>query len=506
MASATPLVSVLKFKSLNARLTDTEFSAFISRMWKIVGREEILKLLCTLFSRQLNNADVVNNQKPNLLDAMTTMTSDIIRHRDTISNPRTKLDINNMPSCLVGTIASFLNSLEYISFSMTNRKVYVDCNSPNRLQQLSLQRVTDYSAVPLKNFPQIKCLRFYLKQISEFNEMNGQRFGDCKQLESMIIHGKHSTISDINLLINDSSRCFSSIRSLTLMWFQGSSRLQPDALIEILSKFDKLAHFKLYVVEIQGNLSSHSLSSVRPEMREFMSLASGQIAPALESWKGGIETLTIGEPVGDIAYYDISTVKRLCFVGLEIAKIDALLNSPNSLREISWIPNYSTPPSPDLNGQEVRTVTKRCIVGHMELEYLFVSTRCHFEEICSGIHDGLYLTKKRKRKQFEIALDVDVREISNSEEFVCGIAKIVNVMSMSNIEQWIICVDAHRESRRQQYFDIKSMTVALNDLRRSLHVQVLFVKGTEVGFVLGNGDKMKRHSMWWRVGQFFSCY
>ena len=125
MASVTPLVSLLKFKSLNARLLDTEFDTFMSRMWKIVGREEILKLLCTPFLKQSNDAPMVNEQEPNLLDAMTTMTSDIIQARDTNSNPRTKPNINNMPSCLVGTIASFLNQKNYIKFSRTNRKIYV---------------------------------------------------------------------------------------------------------------------------------------------------------------------------------------------------------------------------------------------------------------------------------------------------------------------------------------------------------------------------------------------
>ena len=173
MASATPLVSVLKFKSLNARLLDTEFDTFMSKMWRIVGREEILKLLCTPFLKESNDAPVVNGGRSNLLDTMTTITSDIIQDRDTNSNPRTKPNINNMPSCLVGTVASFLNQWDYIDFSTTNRKIYVDCNSPNRLQQLILDRCNDYSTVPLKQFLQIRFLKFNLKQISEFKVVKG---------------------------------------------------------------------------------------------------------------------------------------------------------------------------------------------------------------------------------------------------------------------------------------------------------------------------------------------
>ena len=506
MSSLTPLVSVLKFKSLNARLMDTEFDTFMSRLWKIVGREEILKLLCTPFLKESNDALTVNEQDSDLLDAVTRITADIIRGRQTKSNPLTKPNINNMPSCLVGTIASFLTQRSYIKFSRTNRKVYVDCNSPNMLQRLRLIQCSDYSTVPLERFPQIKCLKFNLKEISEFKVVNGQRFGFCNQLENMIIHGKDSSITDINLLINDSSRCFSSVRSLTLAWFRGSSKLDPAAVIQILSKFNKLAHFKMYVAETRAPLGSHPLSLLCPEIKEFMSFGSDSITPALAAWKGRIDTLTIGYPARNIPNYDISAVKRLCFVSLKIPEIDSLLNLWKSLREISWIPNVNTPPYPSLNGQQVENVAKRCIVDQVSLEYLYVSTRGHFGAICSGIHDGLYLTKKRNRKQFEIALDVDVREISNAEEFVCSISKIIHVIGISNIEQWMICVDPHRGSMGQQFLDWKPIKLAVNDLLRSLQMQVQLVKGTKMGFVLGNGYKMIRHNMWWKKDDLFGYY
>ena len=53
-----------------------------------------------------------------------------------------------------------------------------------------------------------------------------------------------------------------------------------------------------------------------------------------------------------------------------------------------------------------------------DLEYFFISTRGYFDAICSGIQRGLYLTKKRKREQMEIGLNVNVQEISNAEACV----------------------------------------------------------------------------------------
>lgn len=310
-------------------------------MWKIVGRGEILKLLCTQFFTESNNSVAVDEQEPNILDEMTQITSDIIRDRDTKSRPHNKPNINNMPSCLVGTIASFLTQWDYIAFSMTNRKVYLDCNSPNRLQKLALSQYTDYSTVSLKQFPQIKYLRFNLKQMSGFKEIGGRRFGDCNQLQTLLIDGTGSTTADMDLLINDSSRCFSTIRSLVLFSFSGRSNLASNVFIQILSKFDKLAHLQLYGVDVQGDLNSYSISLLCPEIKEFISCSTLQIAQVLQCWKGRIDTLTIGEPARGIPNCDIFAVKRLCFVRLEIAEIDSLLNLSKTLRQISWFPNVN---------------------------------------------------------------------------------------------------------------------------------------------------------------------
>ena len=514
MASKTPLVSVLRFKNLNARLTDTEFDTFMCRMWRIAGREECLKMLCTQFLNESNNAVVANEEEPSLLIEMTRITSDIIQDRKTKSHPSIKPNITNIPCTLIGTIASFLHQIEYIIFSMTNRKVYVDCNSPNTLQRLTLLPITDYSIVPLKQFPQIKQLMFNLKQISEIKVIQGQRFGHCNQLETLRINGLGSTTADIDLLLKDSSRCFSSIQSLALVCFIGRARLAAKVLIQILSKFENLTHFQMFGVEIRGRLNSHSLSLVCPEIKEFVSIVSGHIGHVLQSWKGRIETLTVGNEGApdrdvDIPNYDISAVKRLCLVGLKVAQIDSLLNLSKTLQQISWIPNVKTPPQPSLNGQQIENVIKRCIVDQVPLEYLYISTRGHFEAICSGIHKGLYSTKKRKRKQLEIALNVDIREIVDVEEFVSGISRIINVIGMTNVKEWIICVDAHTGllgSTGQQCFDWKPMKVALEDLLQSLQMKVQLVKGTDKGFVLGNGDKMKRHDIWWSLSGHFKYY
>ena len=138
----------------------------------------------------------------NALTKMTKITSDIIRDRDSKSNSSTKPNLQHMPSALIGGIASYLLQGEYIAFAMTNRKVYVDCNMPNTLEELDLEGMGDYRTVPLSQFSHLQCLCFDLKRISEFKEMNGQRFGHCNQLQTLIVGGTDNTFSDLDILIN----------------------------------------------------------------------------------------------------------------------------------------------------------------------------------------------------------------------------------------------------------------------------------------------------------------
>lgn len=500
MTSTSPLVSVLKFKHLNAQLTESEFDIFMSRAWRIIGREKILTLLCNSFlNHRISESEATDpsNEESDILTVMTRATTDIIQERYSKPKPPTKLHITDMASSLVGAIASFLDQYEYIYFSMTNRKMYLDCISPNRLQKLDLRFVDDYDTIPWNHFRQINILDFNLKQISQFKAINGHRFGGCNQLQTLVIEGGDSTVADLDMLINDSSPCFSRIDSLSLNSF---SNLPPDKFIEILSKFVELIHLKLHNIAAPGRFDAQSLSLICPKIEMFTNLSAGGAYRALTefaliSWKDRINTLALSIP-----NYDIPEIQRLCLVEMQEHEINSIFNSVQSLREISWVPNCGTTPSITFTTEQIERIIKRYIVDQQSLEYLYISTRGHFEDICNGIYRALFMTKKRQREQFEIALNVDLREIIDAEEFVCGISRIIHAVGMCDIEEWIICVGAQENWHFGEYFDWDSMEPVLNDLLQSLQVEVKLLKGTEEGFVLGNNGKMSKHCMWWHLG------
>lgn len=118
--------------------------------------------------------------------------------------------MTDLPSCLVGEIASNLAPLDYIHFTQTNRKIFVDSNSPNRLRVLGLKQSNDYSEIRLHHFPQIKRFGFELSQITELHQINGHIFSGNNQIRELDIDFADATASDIIQLINDQSPCFHS--------------------------------------------------------------------------------------------------------------------------------------------------------------------------------------------------------------------------------------------------------------------------------------------------------
>ena len=418
--------------------------------------------MCLPFMQRLATGDDLDQE----LAPMSNTVSDIIRARKPPSNPSHKVKITDLPPAMVGEIASYLSQKHYISFSRTNRKTYVDCNSPNRLVRLNMSRLNDNVCPSLQTLTNLKRLAFNLRQISQFKDNNGQRFPKCHNLKTLAISLAGSTISDIDMFISDTSPSLCTVEGLCL---RGSSRryqLEMPKLIQILAKFQELTHLRLHMVDGQTNFDSNQLSLVCPKIIDFAAFHSYLIhTPAmLESLKSTMSTLTLCVFHPRIVLNgDLSKIKRLCLWAMTQQQINSLLSSCKILEEIAFILNVTTPPRPVLASDFVERKMRRCIEVQPALEYLYVSTRGHFDVVCNGIYRGLYSTKKRKRKQFEIVLNVDSRKISNLEDFVCTLSKMIHVLGVSDIEQWMVNVDINRGAG-QQPFDRQASKMCVKSL------------------------------------------
>lgn len=126
------VVTMVRFKSVNAELSDTEMDTFMSRLWRTVGRGRISQFLYTSLS------NVAANQKySDLLPIASGIINEISEEREGGGQQMNPRKLNDLPSSLVGGIASHFRQSDYIAFSKTNCKLFIDSDSQNRLQTLS---------------------------------------------------------------------------------------------------------------------------------------------------------------------------------------------------------------------------------------------------------------------------------------------------------------------------------------------------------------------------------
>eukprot|EP01084_Bolivina_argentea_P008006 14983_1 len=150
------LTEAIKFGFLSAQLTTEEMFQLAKRLIN----NDINIINSALFNY------IKNIQTSNINDIISNIILSRKKKPKPIPSQHIKLD--QLPKRLIGVIASFLQQndffKDYTDFSQTNRWIYLGCNSPNLMQQLSLTDVNDYSLVNLALYPSVKHLKINLPQ------------------------------------------------------------------------------------------------------------------------------------------------------------------------------------------------------------------------------------------------------------------------------------------------------------------------------------------------------
>ena len=505
MASGDVL-SMSRFMDISAQLSATEMDAFMTRLWRTAGRDRILQFLCTSLP-----SFAANQKHVDLLPTASGVVSSIIAERESDEEHSDAIPIKlpDLPSCLVGEIASNLWFYDYIAFSMTNRKIFVDCNSPNRLQELLLAQSDDYSALRLHHFPQTKYLGFQLSRITELNQINGQIFSGNNQIQRIDVALDDVKDSDIDIFFIDQSPCFSSIQTLDLHVSETNDGFSAVRFLKFLSKFPELKEFHLYRMDMdfmEEEMNPDDFRSLYPMISELHLNYFYPMSPLLASWGSKITTLTI-KPMGsdeyheDLSQCELPLLKRLRFAERDLSRSLTYLNMASNASEISFIPYDKS--EPKMSDQEVRFAVNLCI-ARPHLEFLYVSTAGYLRSICDAIKCGLNETKGIEREWMEIALEVDIQTISNAEQFVKSVLYVTEAFIGSKLVEWMFIIEFKRvknaDSDDKGGQDTTRHNAVLDALRESsiLQASVELQCSTTKEIVIVSKDCVKeRHEKWW---------
>lgn len=177
-------------------------------------------------------------------------------------------------------------------------------------------------------------------------------------------------------------------------------------------------------------------------------------------------------------------------------------------QEIAFIPDVFTWQRTTADVKAL--LTSFVLFPQKQLQHLFVLTRGHLPTILSVLQVVPYEMSKQTRNGLQITLEVDVADISSTEQFVNEIFEVITAWSHAPhrhclflVQPMCTATSQHGSDigdRDQQRFNCAAMKKAVKantDKAAALHL--LFC--TPLGFAVGIKEKNPTfHEQWWHKG------
>ena len=359
---------------------------------------------------------------------------------------------------IIGEIASFLDYSDYISFSSTNRKMLVDCNSPNRLTKLDLSKFTDIDhSFCLTNYPKLLYLALNLEQMESLNISRDAITRHCPCLQILRLNANPiddrkktadanpGTYSINDFITDNKDRC-QTINTLKLHGFQGENALNSKQLVRLLTEFSALNHLELWYMHCDDHCDINQLKLLCPLIHNVIMVyvAGSGYAALLNAFSPKLRTLLLRNCFRSSFQFpphsDWSKLEKLSISGPTKNTINEIWNRAMNVRILGFGTNVSDGrKTARISNVQIDNVVERIFVDRPSLRNLCFSTEGHLERICKSIHQGLCRIQKKKKDCLEINLLIDctdATELTDMKGFLCLLSKILLNLMESNIMHW----------------------------------------------------------------------
>ena len=290
-----------------------------------------------------------------------------------------KKSLSSIPSALVGEIASFLDRSDHIDLSLSNRKMFVDCHSPNRLTKIDisgLERIDD--SFSLNNHPHLKHLDIRSQHLTLLNTAS------CSRLMTLCINGMTAELATIQQFVEDVGDKCTNITTLALYNFRNrlNNALTPQLFIELIAKFPGLYHLKLLNVtmsrmESTGTLDRTILKSLCPGIKQLSLNAVNFESTLFIATSANLHSLSWSpytrHPISFPQNCDLSKLERLCLSAPRNEVIADILQKAKRLKQICFVPNTKdNPRRQPMSEKEIENTTKMLFADYPSLEFIYI--------------------------------------------------------------------------------------------------------------------------------------
>ena len=426
------------------------------------------------------------------VEIATTAISNILLQRDAdecraiASSTKT---IQNLPSPVVGEIASSLPQKYYARFSTTNQQIYVDCQSPNRLYKLSLSNSSN-DTVALGNYPKIEFLILPLRLISVWD--NNLISNRCRRLRILCLI---LDVEDMFLkyFIDQNNGGFPNVNKLVIIRKSRKlTSLSFNRFVELLSLFPNLNFLRLKSIYFSTPVVAQQLRDLCVNIKQLYLRGVRDEVIFLQSLSPTLDTLTWSPWTVKNLSVDWFALQRLCLLAPPNRVMEQALEKANGLKQICFFPNIRTRRKQPMTDTEIEVMAKKLFTDYLSLDFIYISTRAHFERICNAIHQGLYQTQNLKRENLEIGLHLDCSEIKDLTDFMCNISKILAVLNASKTKTWTLTLQRHKK------YNFKQMAKRIRNYIGSYPgSDMTLLHHSWSKLIIGNSTCISLHRHWW---------
>eukprot|EP01083_Nonionella_stella_P047885 128176_1 len=427
------VVNVIKFRLLAETLSTDEFHQFIFNTIQTSGRDFILQSLSHL---GMNNANANNQHLTNMIHSI----SDIIQSRETKQDERIS-NVDQVPSIILGEIASYLNQYDYIHFSRSNRAIYIGCNSPNTLQCLDLLSTHHYALLNLTLYPSIQSLSLKLHAFHELNLMNIEGT-IANKLQNLLLISSADHKLDITSFLQQNTLNISNVRSVSLEHIGSMQNpLGGEMFSQLLCLFPMMTRLRLLAVTVNHtelkqlccpNLNTLALMSTNVQNAMLDAFGKQLECLVMDNFMGS------GNNFGALSHTNFKTLRKLFAILPTSQALASIWETAKSMTDVNIIPKgFGNQLMSDV---EVSSVISEIVMKQSELSGLYIgidSDKCHL--MVDGIESGLFKTRHCDRSTFKIwfNMNMDFGSIPH-ETFIIYISRIINALSTANIEQFAL--------------------------------------------------------------------
>ena len=392
-----------------------------------------------------------------------------------------------------GEIASYLCQKSYVRFLRTNRKLFVDCNSPNRLHKLDLNKMDDgFNISSVTNHRNIRQLNLRLQQVITWSfQVIGPISSYYHKLKTLCLSLDAETPL-LRTFLQQNKSGFGNITTLAITGKTGTL-IQWNAFVQLLSLFPNVNKLLLKNVRCKTSVIGIQLHNLSLNIKQLYLRGIRDEAIFLRSLHSTLTTLTWSPRSVQIVPAEIANLERLCLLAPPQQIMEQFLEKAKGLKQICFVPNIKKKRKQPMTDTQIERITTKLLTDYSSLEFIYLSTRGHLERMFSSLHEGLFQTRNVERNYLEIALHLDCSEIDDLTHFVSNIYKIALFLSGSQTQEWMLTLVRHKR------YNWRPMTKALDHFVNSytdLDIKLLHHSWSTL--IIGNSEcKALPHHHWW---------